>query len=114
MPHRSRRASSCLWRVAVVRRSVQQTMRCPMWWVSIQVATASQAGRWESAHVPYVVELLSDPAHLAVEVTLMVVVDGLMLGLCWPAIRKLIELRVRRTHREVDPQCGVATEIERC
>ena len=31
-------------------------------------------------------EILTDPAHLAVEVTLMLVVDVLFLGLIWPFI----------------------------
>lgn len=64
-----------------------------------------------NAFLDHYVELLSDPAHLAVEVTLMIVVDGLMLGLLWPAVRKLIDRRVTRTHREVEPHCGILAEI---
>ncbi len=48
-------------------------------------------------------EILSDPAHLAVEVTIMLVVDVLFLGLIWPLIRKAIH----REHRLIDAEHGV-------
>ncbi len=52
-------------------------------------------------------EILSDPAHLAVEVTLMLVVDGLVLGLLWPLFRRLIDHRLDRHHAQVDAEHGI-------
>lgn len=48
-------------------------------------------------------EILSDPAHLMAEVTLMLVVDVLFLGLIWPLLRKAI----KREHLTIDAEHGV-------
>jgi hypothetical protein len=46
-------------------------------------------------------EILTDPAHLAVEVTLMLLVDVLFLGAVWPWIK-------RHIHRDVT---GNSTDV---
>lgn len=52
-------------------------------------------------------ELMSDPAHMAVELTFILVIDGLFLGLIWPLIRKAINKRVEREHAVLDKEHGV-------
>jgi hypothetical protein len=52
-------------------------------------------------------EILSDPAHLAVELTLMLLVDGLVLGLLWPLFRHVIDRRLERHHEELDAEHGI-------
>ena len=36
-------------------------------------------------------EILSNPAHLSVEITLMFLIDVLLLGLLWPLVRRFID-----------------------
>lgn len=43
-------------------------------------------------------EILSDPAHLAVEVTLMLIVDGLVLGLLWPFAKRAVRRHDATVH----------------
>lgn len=51
-----------------------------------------------SEFLAHYVEILRDPAHLAVEVTLMVLVDGLFLGLVWPFAKRAIRRHDRQVH----------------
>lgn len=51
--------------------------------------------------------LMRDPAHLAVELTLMVLVDGVFLGLAWPALRRTVDRRVQREHAVIDREHGI-------
>lgn len=51
--------------------------------------------------------ILSDPAHLAVEVTLMIVLDGILLGLLWPMIRSYVNAKLQRQHEELDAEHGI-------
>lgn len=44
--------------------------------------------------------LLGDPAHWAFELFLMVVFDGVILGICWPFIRKHWKHHVDRDQAE--------------
>lgn len=44
-------------------------------------------------------EILTDPAHWMFEIFLMILFDGLILGLLYPLIKKRI---VSAAHREVD------------
>ena len=53
------------------------------------------------------VEILSDPAHLAVELTLMLLVDVLVLGLLWPWVRRAINKRISAEHHAIDREHGV-------
>ena len=48
-------------------------------------------------------EIMTDPAHLAAEVSLMLLIDVLFLGLIWPLIRKAI----RHEHQIIDAEHGV-------
>lgn len=48
-------------------------------------------------------EILTDPAHLAVELTLMLLVDVLFLGLIWPLVRRAI----KHEHLVIDEEHGV-------
>ena len=52
-------------------------------------------------------ELLSDPAHLAVEVTLMLIVDGLFLGVLWPFIKSHIHADIAAEHQIIDAEHGI-------
>jgi hypothetical protein len=52
-------------------------------------------------------EILTDPAHLAVEITLMLLIDVLLLGMIWPLVRRMIDRRVHREHRVIDAEHGV-------
>lgn len=51
--------------------------------------------------------ILTDPAHMAVEITLMVVFDGLLLGLLWPLIRHFIDSKLRAQHTQFDEEHGI-------
>ncbi|QIN94085.1 hypothetical protein PP459_gp148 [Streptomyces phage Wakanda] len=53
------------------------------------------------------VELLSDPAHLMVELTFILVIDGLFLGLVWPLVKKSINKRVEAEHAVLDREHGI-------
>jgi hypothetical protein len=52
-------------------------------------------------------DIMSDPAHLAAEVSLMLIVDVLFLGLVWPIIRRFVERMVKVEHRHIDREHGV-------
>ncbi len=47
-------------------------------------------------------EILTDPAHFAAEITMMLLVDVLFLGLIWPLLRRALDRRVQTRHRTVD------------
>jgi hypothetical protein len=53
-------------------------------------------------------EILTDPAHTMVELTFILVVDGLFLGLVWPVVRKAIDKRVKKEHAVLDAEHGVS------
>jgi hypothetical protein len=52
-------------------------------------------------------ELLTNPAHIAFELTLMLIVDVLLVGLLWPLIRKLIDAKLRKQHAAFDREHGI-------
>lgn len=52
-------------------------------------------------------EILTDPAHLAVEVTLMLVVDVLFLGLMWPLFQRMARRVAHREHLKIDAEHGI-------
>lgn len=52
-------------------------------------------------------ELMSDPAHMAMELTFILIVDVLFLGLLWPLFRKAVNKRVEREHVILDEEHGV-------
>jgi hypothetical protein len=51
------------------------------------------AGLWEEYR-----ELITDPAHLLLEATLIVAIDGLLLGLAVPFVRRWIRKHDREHH----------------
>lgn len=51
--------------------------------------------------------ILTDPAHVAVEVTLMIVLDGLLLGLLWPLVRTYVNSKLRAQHEVFDIEHGI-------
>lgn len=60
-----------------------------------------------SEFLHHTMEIVTDPAHLAAEVLLMLVVDGLVLGLIAPFIGRAIAKRVHREHLAIDAEHGV-------
>ena len=42
--------------------------------------------------------IVSDPAHMAAEITFMLLVDVLLLGLVWPFIKRAIRKHDRENH----------------
>jgi hypothetical protein len=52
-------------------------------------------------------EILTDPAHLAVEVTLMLLVDVLFLGLIWPFFKGYFERKLAHQHQLLDAEHGI-------
>ncbi|AEV87167.1 hypothetical protein ACWT_6153 [Actinoplanes sp. SE50] len=47
-------------------------------------------------------EIMTDPAHFAAEITMMLLVDVLFLGLIWPLLRRAIDRRVQNRHRAIE------------
>ena len=47
-------------------------------------------------------EIMTDPAHFAAEITMMLLVDVLFLGLIWPLLRRTIDRRVQARHHTVE------------
>lgn len=69
---------------------------------------------WADEFLHHYWEILSDPAHLAVEITLMLVVDILFLGLVWPLlsrwVRNHIHRDLEREHQVLDVEHGITHE----
>ena len=53
------------------------------------------------------IAIMTDPAHMAVELTFLVVVDGVLVGLLWPLIRRFVDARLRRQHEQFDREHGI-------
>ncbi len=51
--------------------------------------------------------ILTDPAHVAVELTLTAIIDGLLLGLLVPLIKGYVNYRLQRQHAELDAEHGI-------
>ena len=51
--------------------------------------------------------ILSDPAHLMVEVTLTILIDVILLGVIWPLVRNFVREQLQRQHAELDAELGV-------
>ena len=52
------------------------------------------------------IEIMSDPAHLLAEVSLMLLIDVLFLGMVWPLMKRAIH----REHQIIDAEHGVEHE----
>lgn len=55
-------------------------------------------------------ELMSDPAHMMVELTFILLVDVIFLGVLWPLVKKAVNRRVMDEHRTLDEEHGVEHE----
>jgi hypothetical protein len=53
------------------------------------------------------VSLMTDPAHVAVEFTFLVVVDGILVGLLWPLIKAFVDVKLRKQHEQFDREHGI-------
>jgi len=51
--------------------------------------------------------ILTDPAHVSVEITLTILLDGLLLGLVWPLIRGYFNRVLERQHAALDEEHGI-------
>lgn len=55
--------------------------------------------------LPHYLELINDPAHVALELTLMLIFDGIIFGLIWKALRSYV-----RSHHAEDIEDIVSAE----
>lgn len=53
------------------------------------------------------VEIVTDPGHVLAEITFMLVIDLLVMGLLWPLVRKAIDRRIHVEHLAIDAEHGV-------
>ncbi|RNL79689.1 hypothetical protein [Nocardioides marmorisolisilvae] len=51
--------------------------------------------------------ILTDPAHVSVELTLTLLFDGLLLGVLWPLIRAYFNHVLERQHAALDEEHGI-------
>ncbi|MFL6090877.1 MAG: hypothetical protein ACJ71Z_12130 [Aeromicrobium sp.] len=51
--------------------------------------------------------ILTDPAHVAVEVTLTLLLDGLLLGMLWPLVRQFLDAKLHKQHEQFDQEHGI-------
>jgi hypothetical protein len=51
--------------------------------------------------------ILTDPAHVSVELTLTLLFDGLLLGVLWPLIRAYFNHVLERQHAKLDEEHGI-------
>lgn len=55
--------------------------------------------------------IMADPAHLLAEISLMLLIDVLFLGLIWPLVKRrvghVVDARVAAEHRVIDAEHGV-------
>ncbi len=56
----------------------------------------------------HLAELGTDPAHLAFEVLTTAVIEGAILGLLWPLIKRRIKRDLTKQHIVLDREHGVA------
>lgn len=64
------------------------------------------AGSGEGFFTEYF-ELLTNPAHIVFELTLMAIVDGLLIGLLWPLFRRFVDYKLRKQHEAFDREHGI-------
>jgi len=53
------------------------------------------------------VSILTDPAHVAVELTFLVIIDGILVGLLWPLIQRFVDAKLHKQHEEFDREHGI-------
>jgi hypothetical protein len=52
-------------------------------------------------------EMITDPAHTLVELTFILVVDVIFLGLLWPLAKRAVNKRVNAEHKVLDQEHGI-------
>lgn len=52
-------------------------------------------------------EMMTDPAHTLVELTFILMVDVLFLGLLWPLAKRAVNKRVNAEHKVLDAEHGI-------
>lgn len=57
-------------------------------------------------------EIMTDPAHMAAEITFMIVIDLIFLGLCVPLAKRYLEGRLRREHQRLDAAHGIVHDTD--
>lgn len=51
--------------------------------------------------------ILTDPAHIAVEFTFLVVFDIILAGLLWPLAKRFLDAMLRGQHEQYDREHGI-------
>ena len=51
--------------------------------------------------------IFTDPAHFAVEVTLTLLLDVLLIGFLYPLVKSYVNDRLQRQHAELDAEHGI-------
>jgi hypothetical protein len=55
--------------------------------------------------------IMSDPAHLLAELSIMIIVEVIFLGIVWPFMRlrvtRIVERRIAAEHKVIDAEHGV-------
>ncbi len=51
--------------------------------------------------------LASDPAHLAFEVATTIVIEGILLGLLWPLVKRHIHRDIAHEHAKIEDEHGL-------
>lgn len=55
--------------------------------------------------------IMSDPAHLMAELSIMIIVEVIFLGIVWPFMRlrvnRIVERRIAAEHKVIDAEHGV-------
>lgn len=59
----------------------------------------------------HLAELTTDPAHLAFEVLTTAVIEGLILSLFWPLIKRHIHRDIATEHQTIDAEHGIEHEV---
>lgn len=71
------------------------------------LATAESEHDHAGGFLAEYIAIMTDPAHVAVELTFLVVVDGVLVGLLWPLIRRFVDAKLRRQHEQFDREHGI-------
>lgn len=75
--------------------------------ISLLMAEADHAHEHGGGFLSEYWEILSNPAHMAVEITLMFMIDVILLGLLWPLVRRFIDAKLHRQHEQFDREHGI-------
>ena len=71
------------------------------------IVAAAEHGEHTGGFLAEYWEIMTDPAHVAVELTFLVVVDGILVGLLWPLIRRFLDAKLHTQHEQFDLEHGI-------